>query len=47
MIKRKTMQDKAELAMKKAIEKVLARHKKSGRSLAIWEKGRVKRVFAQ
>ena len=41
MKKRLSLQDKAELAMKQAIRKVVERHKKSGRPLAIWENGKV------
>ena len=41
MKKRLSLHDKAELAMKQAIRKVVERHKKSGRPLAIWENGKV------
>ncbi len=44
MKKRMTILDKAEVAMKKAVKKVVAQHKKDGRPLAIWEDGRVKRI---
>jgi len=44
MKKRLTLHEKAELAMKKAIKKVVAQHKKDGRSLAVWENGKVKKV---
>ena len=46
MKKRLSLQDKAELAMKKAVQGVVERHKKSGRSLATWENGRVVRIRA-
>ena len=42
--KRLSILDKAELAMKQAVRKVVARHKKSGRPLAIWEDGKVKQI---
>jgi len=42
-----TIQDKAETAMKKAIKKVVAQHKKDGRPLAVWEDGKVKKVAAK
>ena len=44
MKKRMTILDKAEAAMKKAIKKVVAEHKKNGRPLAVWENGKVKKV---
>lgn len=39
MKKRLSLQDKAELAMKKAIRQVIVEHKKSGRPLAVWKNG--------
>lgn len=39
--KRLTLQDKAELAMKEAVRKVVLWHKKNRRKLAIWENGKV------
>ena len=47
MKKRMTILDKAEVAMKKAIKKVIAQHKKDGRPLSVWEDGKVKRVLAK
>ena len=44
---RLTLQDKAELAMKKAVKKVVAQHKKDGRPLAVWENGKVRKVAAK
>jgi hypothetical protein len=44
MKKRMTILDKAEAAMKKAVKKVVAQHKKDGRPLAVWEDGRVKQI---
>jgi len=44
MKKRLSMQDKAELAMKVAVKKVVAEHKKTGRPLAIWKNGRAVNV---
>jgi hypothetical protein len=42
--KRMSLQDKAEAAMRAAVRGVVARHKKSGRPLAIWENGKMVRV---
>jgi len=47
MKKRRTLQDKALAALKQAVKEVVERHKKTGRKLAIWENGRVKRVSAK
>ena len=47
MKNRMTIQDKAEAAMKKAVKKVVAQHKKDGRPLAVWEDGKVKKVAAK
>lgn len=47
MKKRMTILDKAEAAMKKAIKKVVAQHKKDGSPLAVWENGKVKKVAAK
>ena len=47
MKKRMTIQDKAEAAMKKAIKKVVAQHKKDGRPLAVWENVKVKKILAK
>jgi len=44
MKKRLSMQDKAELAMKAAVKKVVADHKKTGRPLAIWKNGKAVNV---
>lgn len=44
MKKRMSLQDKAEAALKKAVRGVVERHKKSGRSLAIWENGKTVRI---
>lgn len=40
-----TIQDKAEIAMKKAIEKVVAQHKKDGRPLVVWKNGKVQKII--
>ncbi|MBF0532164.1 MAG: hypothetical protein HQL23_03600 [Candidatus Omnitrophica bacterium] len=45
MVKKLSILDKAELAMKKAIRKVVAEHKKSGKPLMVWENGRVKKLI--
>ncbi len=47
MKKRMTLLDKAEAAMKKAVKKVVAQHKKDGRPLAVWKDGKVKKVLAK
>jgi len=44
MKKRLSIQDKAELAMKAAVKKVIAEHKKTGRPLSIWKNGRAVHV---
>lgn len=44
MKKKLSIQDKAELAMKVAIRKVVADHKKTGRPLAIWKNGKAVNV---
>ena len=41
MKKRMSLQDKAELALKIAVRKVVERHKISGRPLAVWQNGKV------
>ena len=45
MKKRMTILDKAEAAMKKAVKKVVAQHKKDGRPLAVWDHGKVKKIM--
>ncbi len=44
--KRLSILDKAEIAMKQAIKKVVAQHKKDGRPLSVWKDGKVKKVKA-
>jgi CubicO group peptidase (beta-lactamase class C family) len=44
MKKRMSLQDKAEAALKKAVRKVVEQHKKTGRSLAIWQNGKVVKI---
>ncbi|MBI4652055.1 hypothetical protein HY745_12420 [Candidatus Desantisbacteria bacterium] len=44
MKKKISLHDKAELAFKEAIKEVIIKHKKSGRPLAIWGNGKVKRI---
>ena len=46
MRKRPTLHEKAELAMKEAVKKVVIQHKKDGRPLAVWENGRVRKIEA-
>ena len=43
---RKSIQDKAELALKDAVKEVIERHKKSGRPLAVWENGKLLHISA-
>ena len=44
MKKRMSLQDKAEAALKKAARQVVERHKKTGRSLAVWQNGKTVRI---
>jgi hypothetical protein len=46
MKKRLTLQDKAFIALKKAVRNVVERHKETGRPLAVWQNGKVKMVSA-
>ncbi len=46
MRKRRSLQDKAFLALKEAVKEVVERHKKTGRALAVWENGKVRLVSA-
>jgi CubicO group peptidase (beta-lactamase class C family) len=39
-----SLQDKAEAALKKAVREVVERHKKTGRSLAVWKNGKTIRI---
>lgn len=47
MKKKMTILEKAEAAMKKAISKVVAEHRRSGRPLVVWQKGKVKRIYVK
>ena len=38
------IQEKAFAALKKAVRQVVERHKKTGRSLAVWQNGKVVRI---
>jgi len=42
--KRMSLQEKAFAALKKAVRQVVERHKKTGRSLAVWHNGKVVRI---
>ena len=42
--KKLTILDKAELAMKAAVKKVMADHKKAGLPIYVWEDGKVKKI---
>jgi hypothetical protein len=44
MKKRLTLDQKAVLAMKSAIRKLIERHKKTGLPLIVWENGKVARI---
>jgi len=44
MKKRMSLQDKAEVALKKAVRQVVERHKKTGRALAVWQDGKTVRI---
>ena len=39
-----SLQDKAEVALRKAVREVVERHKKTGRRLAVWQNGKVVRI---
>lgn len=41
MKKARSLQEKAFLALKKAVREVIERHKQTGRPLAIWRDGKV------
>ena len=44
MKKRKSLHDKAMLALKEAVKEVVERHRKTGRPLAVWKNGKVVRI---
>ena len=41
MKRRRSLQDKAMIALKEAVKEVVKRHKKTGRPLVVWENGKV------
>lgn len=43
---RRSLQDKAELALKDAVREVVECHKKTGRPLAVWKNGKVRHISA-
>jgi len=47
MKKRMTLHKKAEIAMKKAVKKVVEQHKKDGRPIAVWANGKVKKELVK
>ena len=47
MREKATILDKAEAAMKEAVKKVVAQHKKDGRPLLVWKNGKVKKIAAK
>lgn len=44
MKKRLSLQDKAVLALKKAVREVIERHRKANRPLAVWQNGKVIKI---
>ncbi len=44
MKKKKSLEEKAEQALKEAVAEVVENHKKTGRPLAVWENGKVKLI---
>lgn len=46
MKKRLTMQDKAKIAMRVAVKKAIAEHKRNGRPIAVWRDGKVVNIPA-
>ena len=46
MRKKMTLQDKAEVALRKAVRQVVEQHKQTGRPLAVWKNGKVARISA-
>lgn len=46
MKKRLSLQDKAFIALKKAVRQVVEHHKETGRPLAIWRNGKVVKISA-
>lgn len=47
MKKRLTLQDKAFIALKKAVRKVVEHHKETGQPLAVWQNGKVVKISAE
>ena len=47
MKRRLSLQDKAFSALKEAVREVIERHKETGRSLAVWQNGKVVRMSAK
>jgi hypothetical protein len=45
--KRLTLHDKAFSALKEAVREVVQRHKETGRSLAVWQNGKVMLMSAK
>lgn len=46
-MRRLSLQDKAELAMKEAVREVVDNHRKSGRPLSSWKNGKTVHVSAE
>lgn len=40
-IKKLPIEQKAEIALKEAVAQAIAEHKRQGRSIAVWDKGKV------
>ena len=47
MKKKLTLQDKAFIALKRAVKEVVKRHMETGRPLPIWKNGKVVKVSAK
>ena len=47
MKKRFSLQEKAFIALKKAVREVVEHHKQTGRPLAVWQHGKVVKVSAR
>lgn len=47
MRKRLSLQDKAFIALKKAVREVIEHHKKTGRPIAVWQNGKVMKISAK
>jgi hypothetical protein len=46
MKRHRSLEDKAEVALKEAVKEVIENHKRSGRPLAVWQNGKVVKISA-